>query len=246
MGRKWDDISGKRFGMLTAVEPTGERRNGYILWRCQCDCGREALVPSRHLKQGWTKDCGCAPKGIRRKRSDEEKEAVRHGRAARREKEWVGQRFGELTVAAYDGWREGKHYWRCLCGCGREAVVCQSNLMNGHTRSCGCKSSPADTRHFVEGTCIESIRSRKISVSNTSGIRGVYQDKRTGRWVAQITFQGRTRYLGSYDGIAEAAKARARGEELFDRFLEEYDRSAEGQVPYPDGSCPVGKGMGEA
>ena len=113
-------------------------------------------------------------------------------------KDWVGRTFGSLTVVAYDGRRGGKHYWRCRCLCGGSAVVSQSNLQAGHTRSCGCLSDPAGTRHFVEGTCIESIRSRRVSASNQSGIRGVYRNRRTGRWAAQITFQGRTRYLGSF------------------------------------------------
>ena len=139
---------------------------------------------------------------------------------SRGRKEWVGKQFGNLTVAAYDGRRGGKHYWRCLCKCGKEAIVCQSNLKSSHTRSCGCLSDPRGTRHFVEGTCIESIRSRKVSASNKSGIRGVYFNRRSGRWIAQITFQGHTRYLGSFESLEEAAQVRKKAEAIFDDFLE--------------------------
>ena len=62
-----------------------------------------------------------------------------------------------------------------------------------------------------------------VAKNNSSGIRGVYQSKKTGKWCAQITFQGKTRYLGSYDTLMEAARARERGEELFDDFLARYD-----------------------
>lgn len=149
------------------------------------------------------------------------------GKSRIRIKDWVGRSFGDLRVVAYDGKRGGKHYWRCRCICGGEAVVSQSNLQDGHTRSCGCRVNPAATRHFVEGTCIESIRSRKISARNSSGIRGVYQNKRTGRWTAQITFQGKTRYLGSYDSLEEAALARGKAEKVFEEFLERYDRDSD-------------------
>lgn len=138
-------------------------------------------------------------------------------------KDWVGKQFGDLSVINYDGKRDGKHYWRCRCSCGGEAVVCQSNLKSGHTRSCGCRVSPSATRHFVQGTCIESIKSRKVSARNSSGIRGVYRNKRNGRWVAQITFQGKTRYLGSFAEIQEAAEARSVAEAVFDQFLREYE-----------------------
>ncbi len=33
------DLAGMRFGRLTVIEDSGERKNGYILWRCKCDCG---------------------------------------------------------------------------------------------------------------------------------------------------------------------------------------------------------------
>ncbi len=150
---------------------------------------------------------------------DRKESRERGGQTAHARKDWVGKRFGNLTVTAYDGKRGGKHYWRCQCNCGKEKIVCQSNLKNGHTRSCGCLSNPRDTRHFLEGTCIESIRSRKPPANNKSGVRGVYQNQKLGRWTAQITFQGHTRYLGSFDSLEEAAQARERAEALFDDFL---------------------------
>jgi len=240
------DLRGQRFGRLTALEPTDGRRNGYTVWRCRCDCGGEVFASSRHLKNGWATDCGCAPKMRARKdlagrrfgrltvegrapggplwrcRCDcggaVEASAGQLLSGSRKScgclsrpplKDWVGRRFGSLEVLCYDGKRSGRHYWRCRCDCGRESVVSQSNLKSGHTVSCGCRVDPASTRHFVEGTCIESLKSRKAYASSRSGIRGVYQNSRTGQWVAQITFQGRTRYLGSYPRIEEAARARA-------------------------------------
>lgn len=144
-------------------------------------------------------------------------------------------------MTAYDGKRGGKHYWRCLCGCGGETVVSQSNLQGGHTRSCGCLADPVSTRHFVDGTCIESIRSRRIAASNKSGVRGVYRNNRTGRWAAQITFRGKTRYLGSFESLEEAAGARAEAEKLFDDFLERYGEAA--QAPRQEVSaCPAAGG----
>ena len=38
------DLSGKRFGMLTCIEPTQQRKNRSILWKCKCDCGNEILM----------------------------------------------------------------------------------------------------------------------------------------------------------------------------------------------------------
>ena len=66
----------------------------------------------------------------------------------------------------------------------------------------------------------------RLIASNTSGHTGVYLDKKRGKWVAQITFKGKTHYLGSYAEKQEAVKARRRGEEeFFELFLVEFSTS---------------------
>ena len=59
------DLRGKTFGRLTAIEPTDERRNRYIVWRCECACGNECFVSSHKLRGGTTTSCGCARRGRR-------------------------------------------------------------------------------------------------------------------------------------------------------------------------------------
>ncbi len=141
-------------------------------------------------------------------------------------KDLVGKRFGSLVVTAYVGKREGKHYWRCQCDCGKETQVCQSNLQSGHTKSCGCRQREIyrENLQMVDGTSVKIIENRRKRPirSNTSGYNGVYLDKKSGRWAAQITFKGKTYYLGSYPTLEEAVRARVRGEEMYDTFLEWY------------------------
>ena len=50
----YEDLTGRKFGMLTVVERVDGQR-----WRCRCDCGKEAIVLTYHLKSGHTKSCGC-------------------------------------------------------------------------------------------------------------------------------------------------------------------------------------------
>ena len=54
-------------------------------------------------------------------------------------KEMTGKQFGMLTVLQ-EAKRENsrKRYWLCRCQCGKETVVEESHLKNGHTKSCGC------------------------------------------------------------------------------------------------------------
>jgi len=46
------DLTGKRFGMLTVVEMTGERVRAAVQWLCRCDCGNETVSESKSLQSG--------------------------------------------------------------------------------------------------------------------------------------------------------------------------------------------------
>lgn len=43
------DLTGLRFGKLVAVKPEGISNDGYILWRCECDCGNIHVASSNNL-----------------------------------------------------------------------------------------------------------------------------------------------------------------------------------------------------
>jgi len=53
------DLTGQRFGLWTALKETGDRRNGAILWLCQCDCGTLRKVKDWSLRTGRSRGCGC-------------------------------------------------------------------------------------------------------------------------------------------------------------------------------------------
>ena len=54
------DLTGQRFGRLTAREPTQRRdRKGAVYWRCLCDCGNETEVTEDALVNGNNLSCGC-------------------------------------------------------------------------------------------------------------------------------------------------------------------------------------------
>lgn len=54
------DVTGKRFGRLTAIELLPNRSNtGARLWRCRCDCGKEKIATTSALNSGFVQSCGC-------------------------------------------------------------------------------------------------------------------------------------------------------------------------------------------
>lgn len=57
------DLTGQRFGRLTVVKKSDERSHGSVKWVCKCDCGNTKVVVGRSLRKGYTKSCGCIPRG---------------------------------------------------------------------------------------------------------------------------------------------------------------------------------------
>lgn len=56
------DLTGKKFGRLTAVEQIST--SGPSVWKCICDCGNEVDVIAASLRGGYTKSCGCIQKEV--------------------------------------------------------------------------------------------------------------------------------------------------------------------------------------
>lgn len=108
------DLSGQKFGRLTAIRDDGKTTNGGTKWLCVCECGEKTSVFIGHLRNGETTSCGCF------KRESTAKRSKKHGDAS----------GGNVTVE-YDAWRgmwdrctnpnyEGFHNYG-----GRGIVVCE-------------------------------------------------------------------------------------------------------------------------
>jgi len=209
------DLTGQRFGKLTALERRDREQWSGDLWRCRCDCGRETMASARALRGGGVKSCGCA------RRESWKRRAIHI----------EGQRFGRLTaLEPLEKRMGGSVVWRCQCDCGGETEVSYNSLTSGNTKSCGCLIRENDcltnSLRYIDGTCVELLEHRGLRRNNTSGYTGVVSYR--GRWRAQITFKHRAYNLGTYNRIEDAVEARKKAEEnLFGTFLAWYYKDSE-------------------
>lgn len=100
---KFKDISGHRFGRLTAIS-VHERRissgNTRIFWKCLCDCGSEVIIVRMNLHSngiGGSKSCGCLKL----------EKATSHGKTKTKEyRAWASmhQRCNNPKNKRYEGW----------------------------------------------------------------------------------------------------------------------------------------------
>lgn len=56
---KATDITGMRSGKLVALEPTNQKSNGSIIWKCKCDCGNFHNVAATNIIRKQILSCGC-------------------------------------------------------------------------------------------------------------------------------------------------------------------------------------------
>lgn len=107
------DLSGQRFNSWTVLSlQKGCRRTS---WLCRCDCGNERIIPSKNLRNGHSKSCGCT------------------------------QKMPDLTGLVINHWTflsrmeaAGAGRWLCRCDCGTERILEARNVTSGQSKSCGC------------------------------------------------------------------------------------------------------------
>lgn len=105
------DLTGLKFGKLQVIENTGRTKNGKLLWKCKCECGRIKDIISGNLVQKLTKSCGVCVKTP----------------------DLIGKRFGDITVVKRLGYRKAsdnknKTYWLCVDDKGNKAEYCTGDL----------------------------------------------------------------------------------------------------------------------
>ena len=126
--KNFKDISNQRFGrwlVLYLDETKDYKKAKNIYWMCKCDCGTIRSVSGARLRKGGSKSCGCY----------------------QRDMNFIdleGQFFGRLYVLDMSektqSGRGKPTYWSCKCVCGNFVHVPTSQLLNGDSTSCGCKT----------------------------------------------------------------------------------------------------------
>lgn len=117
-----NDLTGKRFGMLTVIERAESTKEGRAQWLCKCDCGKTKVIKGKYLLNGNTKSCGCL------KHVEPKIKKIR-----------IGIKIGRLTVIKKANKTvKGFPQWLCQCECGKQMVIPETSLKNERIKSCGC------------------------------------------------------------------------------------------------------------
>lgn len=118
------DMSGQVFGMLTVKGFDETSPKGQYKWICECECGRVVSKHRSDLKKNKHHNCGCISKELR---------------SLAKRPDYVGKRFGSLTVISWDSSVNYKNKWLCKCDCGNITKKLTASLKDDS--SCGCMNN---------------------------------------------------------------------------------------------------------
>lgn len=135
--------------------------------------------------------------------------------------------FDRLKVIEFAGHdKNGYRLWRCQCSCGNEKIVRTSQLTCGYTRSCGClkheldvaKLKVAGKRTYVNaqkayiGGSHSRIKNPNPNKNSKTGVRGVFLDTRSKKYIASLNFKGKNVFRKMFDNLPDAIAARKAAE----------------------------------
>lgn len=138
----YEDLTGRKFGMLTVVSRESNDKHGCTRWKCDCDCGNKGIIISRQsLMRRKHVDCGCVLKKYQ---------------------DITGLKSGRLTaIKIVEKNKRGYNIWLCQCECGNTSKVVASALRAQEIKSCGCLkreiTSLTKTKHHQSGTPLYSV-----------------------------------------------------------------------------------------
>lgn len=233
--KKVTDLTGQKFTRLTVIQraddyisPNGKH---LIRWLCECDCEQHSkiIVNAHCLKSGHTQSCGCLQKDRTSGANKQNKYSKKYNKYNLSQNYGIGYTSNThkkfyFDLEDYDmikdyTWSEGKEGYivaKFANGCEyklhRLIMNCSDDMIVDHINH-----NLSDNRKTNLRICTfsQNNMNRKLSKNNTSGTTGVYQSKKTNKWIAKITINHRTIYLGSYDDLNEAIQTRKQAQDKY-------------------------------
>lgn len=179
------DLTGIKFGRLTALKRNGSSKQGKAMWDCLCSCGNTVTVISGGLVSGNTTSCGCY-------KIEVNKEALKT--------------HGMSKASEYGNWCDMRK--RCL----EDSTDCKDYALRGITVHEDFSNSftawldeigrkPKDGRRWSVGRIDNNLgytygnlrweldtqqaRNHSRQANNTTGFTGVQYSEKDSSWIAQ-------------------------------------------------------------
>lgn len=235
-----------------------EGKSGNSHWLCKCDCGNSELrsVTAYQLKSEHTQSCGCYASEKIAERN--KKYSTKINRIEEKENTIIlyDDNNNECVIDKEDYKILKNWYWRKIEKRGeidkgywvtnsKIDDKYQTSVIFIHQIVAEIKYGEYNRKEVMpdhlsrdtddnrkcniylksnQGNC----KNRSLSKANSSGKTGVYFEKSKNAWIASITVNYKTKYLGAYKNFEDAVKIRKEAEEKYgftcDENVAEYDK----------------------
>lgn len=208
------DLEGKKFGRLTVLK-FDSVRNTNSYFHCICECGNQIVVAGCSLKQGQTKSCGCLHKEKTSKANSKHGHTSNYSRSPEY-RSWRSmitrcevpnlncfENYGGRGIKVCDRWRHS--FENFLEDMGKRpslSYTLDRIDVNGNYEPSNCRW--ADN--------YQQAINKRLPKNNKTGVKGVYWSKRNQKFKAQISYKGTQVYLGTFENLDDAIKARKEAE----------------------------------
>jgi hypothetical protein len=203
---KFIDRLGQKFGRLSVVESAGRDRNKKVLWKCLCDCGNTAIIPSGALVTGNTTSCGCAFKDAVTKHGCWNKSSYNTWRAMMRRCYNVADKdypkYGGRGISVFEPWHEYLVFAADMGEPSGDETLDRIDVY-GNYEPKNCRWAGVKTQN----------RNVRVRANSKTGVTGVSKTN-SGSYMAKITVGKQAFYSKCFATLEEAAIARKELERL--------------------------------
>ena len=241
------DLTGMTFGYLTAIEPTGAKDRGDIVWLFHCKCGNSIELPATRVLLGNTLSCGCL-KGAHFKTTmkmingtslvmsmTEKVESTRSvsgytGVTPKRDKwyAYITYKGVHYSLGSYwnidDAVKARARAKELVMADAQGLLDFYTELEKSFPQLPNKRTEPKRKFQYQEWVVNDTPASAATRSDNTSGYPGV--NFHNGKWDVKICYQGIRYRIGRFVDIEDAVATRKSAERLLkedpQRFLDEY------------------------
>lgn len=210
---------GETFGKLTVIE-RAENINGRVAWLCECECGKKKVIRTGDLlKERKDPTCGeCNNEYHNMLYEFKDGYVIAHVKSGRC---FYIDEEDLFKIKDFSFTMDKKGYVQ-FSNKGK-TIPLHRYLMNPNDSEVvdHINRKPYDNRKRNLRVCtqMDNIKNSTISKNNKSGIIGVYFRKRERKWTAEITVNGKKKYLKSFKEFEDAVRTRLAAEkEYFKEF----------------------------
>lgn len=221
------DLTGQRFGKLVVIEQAEDfiEKNGChrAQWLCKCDCGNQRIVIGSRLtrKKQAVISCGC----MNLKRGGQHRKINQYDLSGEYGIGWTSNtnkefyfdfedydKIKDYCWYEYTNKKTGYHSLRTRERGSRKSILMTSLLGYSYYDHIDRNTLNCTRKNLRPSTHRENARNKSKHKYNTSGVTGVYWDKRLKKWFARICVNYKRIYLGYFNDKEDAIRVRLQAE----------------------------------